>query len=352
MTIENIEFLKNKENSFVSKLSKIRCGFELETQSFDGMDFDGLTRVEVEPEYETDYDQVNEAVDDYLCQIRRDHTGASFRKTRTIKTILWANMSDALNKVDEEYRCTIVDIDDTTWSSLSDELWDKLVELSREAIEQYLIETGDYERQTNEDECNSRDIEDLAENYFGEPGNLTMEHDGSVNGPEIQTVGPKTVKEFLRLAKKVFKQEMTIDHECSFHIHVSVDGVKHVYGAMLQRAVYYYFYNNLDRVPESVMQRWANREWRDRYFAIEHNSDRKYSFVAWRNEHSTIEFRCFGNVTNYKDARKCLILAVEALIWAYTNRKAVPDNWDCNMLNTRIDNYLDSVCEQDERRSA
>jgi hypothetical protein len=53
---------------------------------------------------------------------------------------------------------------------------------------------------------------------------------------------------------------------------------------------------------------------------------RKYSFVSDRlDDHGSLEFRCFGNVDNAVDAKKCLELTRDAFLYAMERYKSYVD---------------------------
>lgn len=137
--------------------------------------------------------------------------------------------------------------------------------------------------------------------------------DGSVEGPEIRTRGPRTVKQFIDALKIVTQNQMVVNEGCSFHIHVSFPGTQwkkddYNFMAYLQQGVL----RNFQKVPESVRARWRN-ESAGRWCRLQAGSDRY--FTAY-NDLGTIEFRCWGNVSKFEDGLRCLQLTVEALRYA------------------------------------
>jgi hypothetical protein len=145
---------------------------------------------------------------------------------------------------------------------------------------------------------------------------LTYESDGTVEGPEIQTTGAMTSTQFAQAAMTIFKNNVEVDTRCSFHIHVSLPEINHSYGRHIQAWIYEYLISHLDEVPECVLTRWRNKNWMNRFFGMTLSTD-KYSFVAYRGDHKTWEFRCFGNVSSAIDAMTCLQLATKAMQYAY-----------------------------------
>lgn len=171
-------------------------------------------------------------------------------------------------------------------------------------------------------------IMDLADTYFEECYDTILENnspswpkiknvefgnDQSVAGPEIRTIGGLSVGAFMKALNAVTCEELEVDEGCSFHIHLSIPGVKHSYGQNLQAAIMDYFLSNINRLPECVRMRLASDAVRFFEFNL---SQEKFRFVHWHAQ-GTIEFRLFGNVDNYKDGMKCLLEAVRALQHAY-----------------------------------
>lgn len=150
---------------------------------------------------------------------------------------------------------------------------------------------------------------------------LEVGTDGSVRGFEIRTKNALSVQQFIRAAGIVFATDVEhlIDEGCSFHLHVGVKGAKLSYSADFQAALMEYLFDNIDKVPETVLSRWdtlAGDGATGRYFRP-HISTEKYSFVHYHERCGTWEFRCFGNVRTKKDALRCLRLALHAMLYAY-----------------------------------
>jgi hypothetical protein len=180
------------------------------------------------------------------------------------------------------------------------------------------------------------------------PSSCNMSGDGSVSGPEIRTVGGLTVQEFCRAVNELFeKHSFLIDERCSFHIHLSVNDVSHRYGERFQSWMLEYLFMNMTSMPESVVSRFCYYEcrgdelleidegdddddpypdeegekyWMDQYFPFAITENR-YAFVSYRGQ--TWEFRCFGNVQDPREAKRCLLLAIGALKYAYECSKGI-----------------------------
>lgn len=167
---------------------------------------------------------------------------------------------------------------------------------------------------------------------------LEVVEDGTVRGFEIRTKGGLTADNFSAAAELVFAAEHEINEECSFHIHIAVKDISHKYGNNTQMAMIEFLIEHMAEVPESVRKRWAHSEWRNEYFGVIPD-DAKYSFVH-KHPLNTWEFRCFGNVTNAADAKKCLELAVRALQHAY---KVITGQLP--LMDTQMDGDVDAWVE-------
>jgi len=164
-------------------------------------------------------------------------------------------------------------------------------------------------------------ISHTVEGYFrhfapGVSPKLKFELDSSVGGPEIMPSRPLDYNECAPVLESLFKYPMTVNTNCSFHVHISVKDDREMgYHRNLQLFMLEYLLSHLDEVPESVRERWQKSSWMNKYFKIKNGVD-KYSFIAFRREHSSWEFRCFGNIHNAADAMKCIDLTVKAYRYA------------------------------------
>jgi hypothetical protein len=162
----------------------------------------------------------------------------------------------------------------------------------------------------------------------GLPNKYSIERDGTVSGIEIkpaQPLDPDAALESYKVLTETL-DSFAVSNRCSFHVHLSVDGLKHNYGINMQAWMYLYILNNLSRVPKGVLERWVNAgsvSEGDRYFKqkLGGSSNRdvaeRYSFVAFRHEFMTWEFRCWGNIKEVADAKTCIDLSVEAYNYAF-----------------------------------
>lgn len=184
-----------------------------------------------------------------------------------------------------------------------------------DVIRQDLVRCG-FELEFHEIDGKSRGDLDDEQEFDVDAPHIEVGDDSSVKGGEIRTVGACTPIEFMAAARALFKNhEFKIDSGCSFHIHLSVKDVTHVYGKQMQAEMMTYLLENQHRLPESVRERMKKDT---NYFRFENNQE-KYRAV---HKHSlgTWEFRLFGNITNEHDAWRCLILAIDTFRHAYRVR--------------------------------
>lgn len=155
---------------------------------------------------------------------------------------------------------------------------------------------------------------------------LEVAQDGSVDGFEIRTKGGLDIESVKKAIELVFTKKHTIDTGCSFHVHLSVEGIKPKYNPEFQWRMMEFLLGHMDDVPKSVKKRWKDKDTREEYFALIPDED-KCTFVSYHYSGNTWEFRCFGNISNAKDANKCILLAAQAYRYAvkvfYEKKKAI-----------------------------
>lgn len=141
--------------------------------------------------------------------------------------------------------------------------------------------------------------------------------DGSVEGPEITTVGGLSYSDACERALLLFNElqrmNLNVHTGCSFHIHASIRDARPKHSKLFQAYMIRTILND-PRVPARVRERWQSPSL-SQYFNFDLDSS-KYRFVAIRGE--TWEFRCFGNVDNAADAIVCLNIAAETYYKAIT----------------------------------
>lgn len=161
---------------------------------------------------------------------------------------------------------------------------------------------------------------------------IEVGEDSSVRGGEVRTIGALTPQEFMSAAIALFTgHDFEIDTGCSFHIHLSVPGIKHTYGKKLQAEMMGFILANQDRLPATVKERLRSEA--IRYCAFKLDSDKMRAVHG--HPQRTWEFRLFGNVHKPTDAWRCLLLAIDALRHAYRVRQKLTSPL------VTVDTYID-----------
>lgn len=265
--------------------SILLSGFELEFQAVNGSDGEG----------EIDWDAVSEASTEAWCNLDLDEQKSYFS--------------------DEKYGdlyAALVQLGYREWDIGNRKLQSNLDSAVCEAEDAFREE---WEENT--------DLSEFAEGSsareaWGSPRGVNCSYDfhedSSVKGGELVVSEPQRPTGFLRHAKHLLRvNDFTVDEGCSFHIHLSVDGVQHMYGERMQAEMLAYLLANTDRMPEGVQDRLRTHL---HWYSCRITGD-KYCAVHYHKRLGTWEFRLFGNIDNYFDARDCLILAYEAMRHAY-----------------------------------
>ena len=281
----------------------IRCGFELEFQSLNGLQGDGNNELDTdaEPDYELLGDRAREAYDnadstDLICSIRD-------KALRAIADAIYnSEFCSGFDDIHNHLTGTLA----TKMEEATDRVRDRWIEswesdeLNNNPENYYPTRCGMYESLAATRK--TRDVIDCGT-------------DGSVRGGEIRTVGALTPQQFLSAATNLLNaNHFEVDTGCSFHIHLSVPGVKHSYGASLQAEMTAYLLENMRRLPACVRKRLKSES--GKRYAKLHLSKDKFTAVHFHAQGSW-EFRLFGNIDSAVDARRCLLLAIEAIRHAY-----------------------------------
>lgn len=246
----------------------IRCGFELEFQSQDGNDTDD------EPDYELLDERAHEA-------LRNENFN---------------------------------DVAEISWSDYHNKTATQLADRIERAISDWLDNWRDEELSNNSDDYYSKVQQGINTGDISYR-DIEVGTDSSVTGGEIRTRGPQTPVNFLKMVDTIFSSnDLEIDNNCSFHIHLSVPGILHRYGQNMQGEMTAYLLDNIARWPKRVVSRMKSSS--SRYAAIG-ISEEKFTCVHYHERFQTWEFRLFGNVTGYTQAKVCLFLAIEAMRHAY-----------------------------------
>lgn len=303
----------------------IRCGFELEFHELNGVSRATASGGELDFDAEPDYDLLRERsreawlgvnLDDIEGRMSEDWT----QFARIVCDKANCNFHQIIDKIcsnlKQDWR-TVYDQVERDWR----EDWED-DELSDNASDYYPAIAGDVYKDLVASRA-TRSVIDCGD-------------DNSVRGGEIRTEGALTPFTFLSAAADLLdSNEFTVDNGCSFHIHLSVPSVRHQYGTALQAEMTAYLLENIGRMPESVQQRIRSQSCRQ--WAMPKLSEGKYTAVHCHRQ-GTWEFRIFGNVSEASEARRCLILAIEAMRHAYRVK--------LGLSKTLVGSYL--VCQFNE----
>lgn len=296
-------------------LKMIRCGFELETNRFEGKDWndydddeqddDAIAEDQWSEAHERAEDSWGDVSDGYFEEARENMNMEALFPAYMKRRAAGDSPSAARMHVMDVLREVFLVRDYSRWQEefLGRDIALSIARKGQRDFDDYFNDILQDVRMNWEDDSDSS---------WPIIPNVEFVSDGSVDGPEIRTKGALTPAQFLRALKTVTSYDLDVSTGCSFHTHLSLTGVKHQYGQRLAAALMEYFLTHWSDLPERVRTRLK----RDRgYCAFMLNPD-KYRFVHWHRQ-GTLEFRLFGNIDNYEDGAKCLVLAVRALQWAY-----------------------------------
>lgn len=198
--------------------------------------------------------------------------------------------------------------------NLHDDLIERLPHRRLQFVLQFDTEVRRVERSLaeNEQDDDGYDPDSIVTAYRSE---LDFKTDSSVRGGEITTEGPRTIEDFLRISGDLLNNNhFEVDTGCSYHIHVSIDGVKHTYGWRFQTEMMAYLIENRRHLPQAVRKRWSSNPGK-KYAGFKVTTE-KYSAIH-RHPYRTWEFRLFGNINKAAEGAACLKQAVLALQHAY-----------------------------------
>ena len=285
-------------------LDSFRFGFELETQSLDGMTCEG-------GEPEIDEEAYSQELADYQQDLAESYSLSLSRIPEEIQNQLQLLAANTPSE-DECLARDIIERGSTTYNTLQTALNDACASAMASLLES--LEERWTDRFEPSEHCYTR-----SEPEWNLPAGLTWTPDQSVAGPEIKVDSPNGALfgDCMKMLQDlVTNHELLVDTNCSFHVHVSVPEIEHVYGPNLQSYLLEYFTlpATWARVPEAVKVRLAGRA---RKWCKPQVSSEKMSFVHYHASFKTWEFRCFGNVSTLGDTKTCMQLAAEALQYAY-----------------------------------
>jgi hypothetical protein len=270
------------------KKLKYTLGFELETQSTNGQQYDGN-------EYDLDEwasDEADEIVRGYSMETMANIIS---EYSNDLSELACSDIEKILNALDINY---LYQYDSKFGDSLNDRAYED--ELAR-----ILDSPSCYGY--------AGDIPD-----FDLPHELETGEDGSVDGFEFRTNGGHSINKCIDLSKHLFRLDHEIDTECSFHIHIAESGSENEYSAIQQQRMYNYLLQNASKIPTSVLERLTSgNSWVRLNIGTGKGPAISCRYTTW-------EFRLWGNVTNAKDAETCLKLTRK--IFKRRNDKT----YDCN----------------------
>jgi hypothetical protein len=119
----------------------------------------------------------------------------------------------------------------------------------------------------------------------------------------------------LQLTELIFaNNDLDIDAGCSYHLHFSIEGIKHSYGQHVQAEAMVFLNKSLIEGlwPSALVDRLGDMN----YYKPLIQQD-KYSMLHFNAGYKTWEFRIFGNISNIADAKACYILAIKAMRHVY-----------------------------------
>lgn len=288
----NQKILKFAKGNLMDLMKAVRIGFELETQNYDGLTASEIARGIRQKFDKAGYDAaVNEKVHAYLEQ----HGFEYFRRNYTSVDQFMQNIDDA---------------DGSITKKLFAKGMESFCKGFRLGTVNDVLENLKYYEPSI---LPSKDaFKTPAERPNFDESLIQRGTDGSVSGYEFRAAKPLTATEYRKAIKLLFNGKHKIDAKCSFHIHLSIDGIRHMYGPALQADMTDYILRHWSLLPENVQERMIDAG----YYYPKVSTD-KYSLVNFCGKYATWEFRCFGNVQNENEAAICLIFALRAMQYAY-----------------------------------
>jgi hypothetical protein len=282
----------------------IRCGFELEFQKLNGVNSESGGEIDFDGEVDRD-----------LLSSRSSEALGELDEDEEVLAHMGSDASDVFEAINKLTGFCIQQVIGSLKSGpLRDKLecaWDSACSDWRDAWEENELDTNP------EDYYPSKEAEvyDSLETNGLTRALIDCGDDQSVKGGEIRTVGPLKPMQFLSASQDLLENnDFTVDTGCSFHIHLSVPGVKHSYGVALQAEMTAYLLDNIKRLPHSVRNRLSSESC-SKWAKLRLSTD-KFTAVHFHGQGSW-EFRLFGNIDDSSDARRCLILAIESMQHAY-----------------------------------
>jgi len=298
--------------------NRVTIGFEVETQ---------YESQEREPEIDTD-GMRDYAVDNIDMQYVCSHANLSYMQR-------WI---DALNVDSAEELAEKLNLD---WDAILDSYVDDM------DTDNWIIEDDDDENGGSRDQGNYI-LRRMAQTVS--TAGWDNKEDGSVSGPEFASPICVGRNDAIKHATALFdaldnNTYLSIDTECSCHIHIRMHDVQHKGHNLLQQLLFEELFNDLAAIPDCIKQRCATEP---RWIQPSANGGKtytgKYNPIQRHSGYHTWEFRIFGNVSNVTDFQMCLDAAIAAMGRAYArflegDRKELPADLWCTLASRAMSEW-------------
>ena len=178
---------------------------------------------------------------------------------------------------------------------------------------------------------------------------ISVGYDSTVSGFELRTVGGISKELFSEALADVMQVQHEVDSKCSFHVHIGSNSDLALPTTREAHRQMIAFIVSDPRIPAKVRERWTNATTRDKWFPITGNgTEEKYAFIYNHRKYKTLEFRCFGNVSNAEDAEACRAVAHDAVVDALRSPKDI-DPSELKAWYSTVNKILDSGKRQNLR---
>ena len=167
--------------------------------------------------------------------------------------------------------------------------------------------------------------------------------DSSVTGGELRTIGALSPVDFVKAADSIFFENHTVDQNCSFHVHLSIEGIQHSYGKRFQAEMLGYLLLNKNKTIVDRLNSSATR-----YFKTE-LTENKFTAVHFHSVLKTWEFRIFGGIKNKETQKKCLLLAYQAYRHACAHKISLEPSVFGNLSLSAIEELLPDISDKNNQ---
>ena len=149
---------------------------------------------------------------------------------------------------------------------------------------------------------------------------LDVVFDESISGVEIITSGRNTHEKMLECLSEAFKSSMEVDSFCGFHIHIDAPFLLNT--SSFRRTLHKKAIDLHRLIPMCCYERL--RELRKTVYFPFTDEETKYSFISYREEYGTYEFRFYGNVRTEVEALCCLNHSISTVLHAVADPEPAP----------------------------